>query len=331
VTVRLPRALVRAAMWLDYVVLMPAAAAISWRLALWWGRRRGDLLFWSRRVGREAAIANVAHGLGVGPQEARRIAHASFRARTTEEVETFFFPALTRDGYRRFIQVEGQEHLDAAQAQGKGTIVFSYHYGSMCLAMIALAHLGYKVNVLARSIAEDENPLAAIVRRYAEGKVARLEQVMDRPFIVTSAQGAMMKARRALKSGELLYILLSVPPELARRRANVRFLGHPAELPLGAEFLAEASGAPLVPFLVRRRPEGFGHVLEIGAEVPGPASGPGTLQRCIDDLDRRMAADPGQFFMWEFARSFWLDESHDTSYESCPPEGGVGADEASRA
>ena len=312
---RLPPAVLHAVLWLDYAVVMPAAAALSWRLALWWGRRRGDVMFWWRDVGRRATAANVARALGVAPAEARRIARASFRAQTCEEVETFFFPRLVPAVARDFVRVEGAAHLERALARGQGAIVFSYHYGSMCLAMIALAELGHKVNVLARSIAEEENPLHPVVRRYAEGKVAALERFMDRPFILTSAPGAMLKVRRALKQGEILYILLSVPPDLARRRARVRFLGHPAEVPLGAEFIADTTGAPLVPFLVRRRSDGIGHVLEIGPEVPGPAAGPGALQRCIDDVEGRMAADPGQFFMWEYLASFWLDESHATSYE----------------
>jgi KDO2-lipid IV(A) lauroyltransferase len=304
-------------MWLDYVVVMRAAAAISWRVGMWWGRRRGDLLYWWRADGRRAAIANVERAFAgrLAPGAARRVVRACYRAQTCEEVETYTFPALTRDGYRRLIDVEGREHLDAALEQGRGAIVFSYHYGSMCLAMIALAHLGYKVNVLARSIEEDENPLQPAVRRYARGKVAALERVMERPFIVTSAQGAMMKARRALKEGELLYILLSVPPDLARRRARVRFLGQPAEVPLGAEFIAGATAAPLIPFVVQRQADGVRHLLRLGPEVPGPDQGEGTMQRCIDEIERTVWAEPGQFFMWEYAASFWLDESHGNAYE----------------
>ena len=70
-----------------------------------------------------------------------------FRTQTCEEAEAFFYPSLTGDGVERFVSVEGREHLDAALAGGRGAIVFSSHYGSMCLAMIALAHLGYRVNV----------------------------------------------------------------------------------------------------------------------------------------------------------------------------------------
>ena len=51
----------RALMELDYFTVMPALARVSWRMALWWGRRRGDFKFWWRTVGREAAIANIRH------------------------------------------------------------------------------------------------------------------------------------------------------------------------------------------------------------------------------------------------------------------------------
>ena len=31
------------------------------------------------------------------------------------------------------------------------------------------------------------------------------------------------------------------------------------------------------------------------------------MQRCIDVLERELRVDPAQFFMWEYARSFWTD------------------------
>ncbi len=315
----------RRAMELDYFRVMPALARVSWPAALWWGRRRGDLRFWWRTVGREATIANLerAYDGRLTAAEARRIARECFRAQTCEEVETFFFPGLTRDAFGRYIAVEGLRHLDAALADRRGAVIFSSHYGSMCLAMIALAHLGYGVNVLARSIDPADNPLDDVVRRYAERKVAALEAIMGRPFIVAGKPGAMQRVREALAAGELLYILVSVPPELARHCSRVRFLGHPAELPLGVEYIASQSGAPLVPFTIRRNGRGFRHTLSFDAPVPGPEAGPGTLQRCVDVVEREIRRDPSQFFMWEFLRSFWVDETAtsidaalDTGYEA---------------
>jgi KDO2-lipid IV(A) lauroyltransferase len=316
---RLP-AVVRAAMWLDYFVLMPATARVSWRLALWWGRRRGTLLFWWRTVGRRAAVDNVlrAHRGTLAPAAARAVALGSFRAQTCEEVETFFFPALTGPRLERFVRVEGREHLDRALARDRGAVVFSAHYGSFCLAMLALAHLGYKVNVLARSLAEEANPLQPAVRRYAGRKVAHLERALGRPFIVIGEPGTMLKVRRALREREIVYALLDVPPELVRRRERVRFLGHPAEIPFGAEFIAAATGAPLVPFVVRRNRDRCSHTLHLGAEVPGPEHGPGALQRCVDEIEREIRADPSQFFMWEYARSFWIDDTDASAAVAAP-------------
>ena len=304
------RSWLRLAMELDYFTIMPALARRSWRAALWWGRRRGDLRFWRRTVGREAAIANLQHAYHgtLGSKEARRIIRGCFQAQTCEEAETFFYPDLERDTFTRFITVEGREHLDAALAGGRGAIIFSSHYGSLCLPIIALAHLGYRMNVIARSLEPDDNPLHEVVRHYGEAKVAALERITGIPFIIPGKPGAMERMRGALAAGEVLYILLSVPPELARHRGRVRFLGHPAELPLGAEFIATETGAPLVPFTVRRAADRLGHTLTLGARVPGPEAGEGTLQRCVDVLEREIRVDPSQFFMWEYARSFWLED-----------------------
>jgi KDO2-lipid IV(A) lauroyltransferase len=296
-------------MELDYFTVMPALARISWRAALWWGRRRGDLRFWWRKEGREAAIANIAyayHG-ALAPAAARRIIRGCFRTQACEEVETFFYPDLTPETVARFVTVEGREHLDAALAGGRGAIIFSSHYGSMCLPIISLARLGYRMNVIARSLEPDDNPLNEVVRRYGEAKVAALERITGIPFIIPGKPGAMERMRNALEAGEVLYILLSVPPELARHRGRVRFLGHDAELPLGAEYIATETGAPLLPFTIRRTADPLRHTLTLGPRVPGPEAGAGTLQRCVDVLEREIDVDPSQFFMWEYARSFWID------------------------
>lgn len=62
----------------------------------------------------------------------------------------------------------------------------------------------------------------------------------------------------------------------------------------------------MVPFTVRRAADRLGHTL--GARVPGPEAGEGTLQCCVDVLEREIRVDPSQFFMWEYARSFWLED-----------------------
>ncbi len=301
----------RVAMTLDYFTIMPLLARLSWRLALWWGRRRGDLKFWWRTVGREAAIANIQHAYdgALPPAEARRLIRGCFRTQTCEEAETYFYRDLEGEALARFVTLEGREHLEAALAPGRGAIVFSSHFGSMCLAIIMLARRGYRMNVMARSLEPDDNPLNEVVRRYGEAKVAELERICGIPFIITGRPGAAGRMRAALGAGEVLYMLLSVPPELARRRAQVRFLGHPAELPSGIEVLAAETGAALVPFTVRRDAGRFGHTVTIHPRVAGPEAGEGTLQRCVDVLEtEQIRSDPSQFFMWEYARSFWVPE-----------------------
>jgi len=235
-----------------------------------------------------------------------------FRTQTCEEAETYFYGDLTPGTFDRFCTIEGREQLDAALAAGRGAIVFSSHYGSMCLAIIGLANLGYRMHVIARSLDPDDNPLNAVVRRYGEEKVAALERITGIPFIIAGKPGAMERMRSALAAGEVLYILLSVPPELARHRSRVDFLGHPAELPVGAEYIAAETGAALVPFTVRRDPTRVHHRCTIHPRVPGPEAGPGTLQRCIDVLEREIRVEPSQFFMWEYARSFWIDPAAPT-------------------
>lgn len=62
------------------------------------------------------------------------------------------FANATPDSLTRIMECEGLEHLKAAEASGRGTILFTGHLGAWELSSLALSALGHRVDFLARRI-----------------------------------------------------------------------------------------------------------------------------------------------------------------------------------
>ena len=65
------------------------------------------------------------------------------------------FAHATPESLANIVECEGLEHLEAAEASGRGTILFTGHLGAWELTSLALSALGHRVDFLARRIDND--------------------------------------------------------------------------------------------------------------------------------------------------------------------------------
>jgi predicted LPLAT superfamily acyltransferase len=141
-------------------------------------------------------------------------------------------------------QFEGEEHLVAALAGGRGAILLSAHCGNWEAAAHLLERVSPRVNVVAY---EGE---VAHVRRYFD-KVLK-----DRSFsliVVDGSAEASLAIMAALARGEVVALHGDrLPAGSEAHGVAVDFLGAPARLPAGPYLLAALSGAPLVQVFAMR-------------------------------------------------------------------------------
>lgn len=145
------------------------------------------------------------------------------------------------DPQRRGLVVEGVEHLEAAQARGKGTIVVSGHFTTL--------------EMCAR-LACDHAPLAGMYRQYPQ---AAMEWAVLRGrsryaagmFTKQDVRGAV----KHLKRGGLLWYAPDQDPSRGDS-VFVPFFGQPANSLSSTHQLARLSGAAVVMFQHWRRADG---------------------------------------------------------------------------
>ena len=159
-----------------------------------------------------------------------------------------------------YVTIEGEEHLAAEHARGRGGLFISGHCGAWELLAAYIVHLGYTVNVIVRGLFDP-----GFDRLLNENR----ERFGVRP-IAREGGSAAMEVLRALRRNEFVAILMDQDTKV--RGVFVPFFGRLAHTPSGAAHFACRAGVDVLPGFVHRRPEG-GHAIVIHPPAPRPRSG----------------------------------------------------------
>ncbi|HBG05072.1 MAG: acyltransferase [Geobacteraceae bacterium GWC2_58_44] len=147
-----------------------------------------------------------------------------------------------------------EKPLDDALAAGHGAILISIHLGNWELGGLGLAEKGYRMNVLTyREPDEKVNLQRETVRRERGINFIYVDREATSPF-------AIIEAVSALNRNEVLAILGDRDGSSHTRTLD--FFGRPTPIPLGAAYLALASGAPVIPVFVPLEGERYAAIME---------------------------------------------------------------------
>jgi KDO2-lipid IV(A) lauroyltransferase len=132
--------------------------------------------------------------------------------------------------------------LDDALAAGSGAILISPHLGNWELGGLGLASKGYRINVLTfREPDEKVNELRERFRRERGINFIYVDRDDASPL-------AIIEAATALRRNEVLALLGD--RDGSSHTVTFDLFGLPAQIPVGAAYLALATGAPVIPVFV---------------------------------------------------------------------------------
>lgn len=247
---------------------------------------------------REAVLANLRVILGPSVSE-KRIRH-DMRL-TFYNFGKFFSEVL---GFERFsgafidkhVDVIGEEHLRKAIAGGKGVIFNSGHLSNWEVGAATVARRGYTVTGVAQ---EHPDPR---LNEYVD------RQRRSRGYGVFLPEGAYRKCIAALRRNEVVCFVGD--RDVGVGSMEIEFFGRPTLFPQGPVRIALASGAPIIPALVVRRPDdSFVLCLEPPLRVPSSGSRRRKthvmLQEFANAVERYVRLFPTQ---WGVFYKYWPDE-----------------------
>ncbi len=184
----------------------------------------------------------------------------------------------------------GLEHLDAARAQGKGTILITGHLGHWELGGLLLALSGLPLTVVTLP-----EPSPGLMRwREAARRRIGIETIAVGP----GNEFSFVEMLRVLRGNGCLAMLVDRP--YSGSGMKVRQFGHETQFSTAAAMLAHHTGAAVVPAFVLRRPDSR-YVASAGARIE---MAQGTLrdtlqpnvQRIADLFESLIREHPEQWF-----------------------------------
>lgn len=273
-------------------------------LPLPWAYGAGRLLgrFRYRRQHRSlrTQAADLQARLGASSQQADSWLERCYELAVSEDLDWPLFERMAKNGPDSLIEVVGREHLDAALDHGRGAIICSGHFFGHFTAAIALAQIGYPMNVagLFRDLLKPDADQWYPKRRHAlvERLGCRLLKMHEQGI------GATRDAITALNSNEVVMTLIDHTP--TRQTVAVPFLGASGYFPTGPAWLARTSHAPLVFFHIRRPERWLPQILELEPPFWVEDDVDAGVRHMASRLDAAVRADPPSWGPWLYRRKF---------------------------
>jgi KDO2-lipid IV(A) lauroyltransferase len=293
----------------EYLALRGAVAALD-RVSM---RRAGNIGEWIGALGyrplgvRRAVVERQVRAAfpGLGEEEVRRIARASYESLGRTTIETALLPAYSREQVlAMFERVDGWDIVERAQAQGRGVLFVTGHLGNWELAGSFVAS---RASV----------PLEAVARRMQNPLFDRYLTETRRRIGMTVIHDAdaVRRVPRAMREGHFVAFLVD-QGAVGLASTWVPFFGRYAKTPRGPAVFALRLDAPVVFGTALRQPSGryAMHFEEVRVERTGDRET--DVDRIVaaytNTLERWIRRAPEQYF-WHHRR--WKHQRPDT-----PPE-----------
>jgi KDO2-lipid IV(A) lauroyltransferase len=183
--------------------------------------------------------------------------------------------------------------LDDALAAGSGAILISPHLGNWELGGLGLAAKGYRINVLTFREPDDKvNDLREEVRRERGINFIYVDRDDASPL-------AIIEAATALRRNEVLALLGD--RDGSSHTATFDLFGHPAKIPIGAAYLALATGAPVIPVFVPLEGGRYATIMEEPVYFNGERSNRGNAiregtEKLLRVFEQYISAYPDQWY-----------------------------------
>jgi lauroyl/myristoyl acyltransferase len=261
----------------------PAAGKVIGELEYRIARRR------RRRCARDMALA-LGRPVGDAWVEAqlRRAHHMSAQA----TLEIFAMMDRRQDDamLASRLLLEGEEHLRAALAGGRGAILLGTHAGNGILLGVRLAAAGWPVSMVYRQ--------ARMAPAGFLGRGCALYGI--EAILANEGLRAYGRMREALKRGRVLFVTVDQGVKRAQDGVPVRFLGKTMGMAAGPAQLARRDGVPVLPVLAT----GYDGAWRFRIEPPLPPVS-GRLAAVVEHLARaseRQALLHPELWSWHHRR-----------------------------
>ncbi len=293
-----------------FKLLGPVIRRFPKGVALFFGRRLGDVFYSLDHKHRAIAYANIRLALGnkFSPAELKNTTKSFYRSFGQNLVEIFFIPLIDKEYIRKYIKIEGLEHIKEGFAKGKGIIFAGVHEGSWELSNIISANVGVSFSLFVRG--QRYPRLNKLLNSYRIQKGCKIIQRAQKEYSKgdKSELYGVRELIEALKRNESIGMTAD---QGGKTGILVNFLGKEASMPTGAVRFALKYGAAIIPVFYTRVDGPYHKVivnppLEINKTGDLEKDTRDNLQKLVGIFERHILAYPHEYLwtykIWKYSR-----------------------------
>lgn len=224
-----------------FLALRTAVRAVGFERARTVGEALGELQFRLAFRERHRCTRDLTQLLErpQGDPETRSRLRQAYRVNTGAilQVMAMFEREVPAETVLRDCALEGEAHLHAALAQGRGAIVMAAHMGNALLVAVRLAQAGLPVSVVYRQARMmSEQWFGPGLARYG-----------IEPILANQGIKAYARMLAAVRKNRIVFVLMDQGVGSAKDGVPVRFLGKDMPMPAGPAMLSRHAKAPVLP------------------------------------------------------------------------------------
>jgi len=214
-------------------LLGPVIRRLPIRVGLFFGKAIGDGMYYLDYRRRARVYANLKTAFcNLKPSELNTLTKRFYQNFGQSIIEVFFIPLVDERYIKKYISIEGVQHIKDAFNKGKGVIFLGMHEGSWELSNVISAQLGFSFNLFVRN--QRYPRLNNILNSYRLKKGCRIIQ----------RQGELRQLISSLRNNEAIGMTMD---QGGRSGVFVDFFGKEASMATGAVRLALKYDAVILP------------------------------------------------------------------------------------
>lgn len=257
------------------------------------GRGAGALAAALDRHGWKNSISNLEAAFGdrFSALEREEIARESYQQFAGTMIDLFWSPRLNRENFRQLIEFEGFDEFERTVGRGNPHIFACYHYGNFELLSLGCGWVGITPHIITQ---EFKN--SALDPIFNHLRTRSGHQIIPR-------DGGIVRLYKALRRGGSVAILVDLALQLHQPTVPIDCFGLQTSVTFAHAWLAEKTGAPIVPIHAEPLPGGRCRiVIHPKLVIPGGASHREVAQLCWDQFEPVVRRNPAPW-MWMY--KYW--------------------------
>jgi lauroyl/myristoyl acyltransferase len=276
--------------WLAVAAGMTLVPLLPRRICYMLGQFFGTLGYFFDGKGRAVALANVESAFGAQHDQGQRrvIVRRCYRIFATTLIDVLWSSRLTRQNFRRYIEMVGFERVEAESNNFRSAIAASIHYGNFEWMSLAWGFLGY--------------PCDLVTERQ---KNSSLEPLMQRArkrsgHTVIPRKGAIMRLYKTIRRGGRAAILIDLNVRPTQAAVVINCFGLETCVTLAHAWLHQHARATICPAYCEPLPGGrYRIVCHPTIQVPPHATATEIAQLCWDTFEPVIRRQPAAW-LWMY-------------------------------